>query len=81
MPIDIGDNRVQHSVHRTSPTLLLPSRALTCFFVRLLRSLNKQIKDKNDQINGLKRDLDSDAEEKVELERRIEVSVVGLAES
>ncbi|KAF0312854.1 Structural maintenance of chromosomes protein 3 [Amphibalanus amphitrite] len=37
-----------------------------------LRSLNKQIKDKKEQIDRLSEDLTKDAEKKVQLERRIE---------
>ena len=47
---------------------------LTCFSARVLRSLNKQIKDKREQIDRLSEDLTKDAEKKVQLERRIEVS-------
>ena len=41
------------------------------------RSLNKQIKDKKEQIDRLSEDLTKDAEKKVQLERRIEVRVCG----
>ena len=41
--------------------------------VHSLRSLNKQLKDKKEQIDRLSEDLTKDAEKKVQLERRIEV--------
>ena len=43
------------------------------------RSLNKQIKDKKEQIDRLSEDLTKDAEKKVQLEKRIEVRGFDIA--